>query len=141
MSKSHERAKGHVTTTWSAPHPSQGRYRLILGASTDTGEPGACYTNGRTATNGCTATNGRNATKSPMRAKALRRPLGLCTILPRVALYSSGMLPLAQVNQEPVTLSPRVRLWRRNEHIYTEQGLDTCRVELQSITHVKTKTT
>ena len=73
--------------------------------------------------------------------KALCQPLGLCTILPRVALDSSGALPLAQVNQEPVTHSPHVRLWRQNEHIYTEQGLDTCRGELQSITHVKTKRT
>ena len=73
--------------------------------------------------------------------KALCRQLGLCTILPRVALDSSGALSLAQVNQEPVTHSPHVRPWRQNEHIYTEQGLYTCRGELQSITHVKTKMT
>ena len=59
-------------------------------------------------------------------------PLGLCTIIPRVALDSSVALLLAQVNQVPVTHSTHVRIWRQNEHIYTEQGLDTCRGELQS---------
>ena len=38
-----------------------------------------------------------------MRAKGPVRPLGLRTILPRVALDSSVAVPLAQVNQEPVT--------------------------------------
>ena len=41
--KSHMRAKGPVPTTGSVHHPSQGRSRLLWGASAGTGEPGACY--------------------------------------------------------------------------------------------------
>ena len=48
--------------------------------------------------------------KVPYEPKALCQPWGLCATLPRVTLDSSGALPLAQVNQEPVTYSPRVRL-------------------------------
>ena len=77
--------------------------------------------------------------KVPYEPKALCQPWGLCATLPRVTPDSSVALPLARVSQDPVTFFHHVRLWRQNERIYTEQGLDTCRGELQSTTHVKTK--
>ena len=76
------------------------------------------------AANGRIVTNGRNATKSAMRAKGPVPTRGLCATLPRVTLDSSVELPLATVIQEPVTHFPHVRLWRQNEHIYAEHGLD-----------------
>ena len=61
------------------------------------------------------------------------------TISPRVPLDSSGALPLAQVNQEPVTDSTHVRICGQYAHIYTEQGLDTRREKQQLITKLNQK--
>ena len=90
------RAEGPVPTIGSVHHNSQCPSRLLYGASTGTGEPGACYSTRLYAL--------ANAQLNQREGVKVHLALSLLSCFAQFVHHApSGLLPLTMVNQEPVT--------------------------------------